>query len=422
MLKDLISMFQENIFAVRCEEISTEKQHWELSYTEIFKNKNILNDLIKLLELKIKEDFGAFSQVEYDYKRGEENSYIKNFLYPSPGAKIKEVKDKGEKNARFQVEKSRLSIRYFSLRYDASLLHTYIDFLKSSPSIDQYISYVTNDYKTNFLEYSRNGREFKLNKFVPAFQPGRNFITLISAIFDFCTNNEIKKEWGPPEDLIEEYSKGEADFRKSISTIKLQRIDKRIFEVRERPQAFNNERIYQQLNINPALVDSVNKYLSKLQIGFNLVFKSIKPSEDFFQIFLKDIKNKFEVNLIDTGQGLHVSLIPLITHCLASRHKIIVFEEPEQNLHPSLEASLADLLVESYKKRQNQFVIETHSEHLVIGLLKQIKDKTITNEQVSINFAEIKSGETIIKEIPIDKSGNLKEWPEGFLPDTLDII
>ena len=120
---------------------------------------------------------------------------------------------------------------------------------------------------------------------------------------------------------------------------------------------------------------------------------------------------------------MHLSLIPLITHFLGSSRQLIVVEEPEQNLHPSLEASLADLLVHSYKTLHNECIIETHSEHLVMGLLNKIKKKEISNNDISINFAEIKDSKTSIKELKIDKDGNfITDWPDGFLPDTLDSV
>lgn len=44
---------------------------------------------------------------------------------------------------------------------------------------------------------------------------------------------------------------------------------------------------------------------------------------------------------------------------------IILIEEPEQNLHPSLQSKLAELLYEINKSFRIRFVVETHSEYLI---------------------------------------------------------
>lgn len=44
---------------------------------------------------------------------------------------------------------------------------------------------------------------------------------------------------------------------------------------------------------------------------------------------------------------------------------VILIEEPEQNLHPSLQSKLADLFFEINEKYNIRFIVETHSEYLV---------------------------------------------------------
>ena len=44
---------------------------------------------------------------------------------------------------------------------------------------------------------------------------------------------------------------------------------------------------------------------------------------------------------------------------------VILIEEPEQNLHPSLQSKLADLFFEINEKYKIRFIVETHSEYLI---------------------------------------------------------
>ena len=45
--------------------------------------------------------------------------------------------------------------------------------------------------------------------------------------------------------------------------------------------------------------------------------------------------------------------------------KLIIFEEPEQNLHPNLQSKLADLFLDVHKRFGINVLVETHSEYLV---------------------------------------------------------
>lgn len=51
--------------------------------------------------------------------------------------------------------------------------------------------------------------------------------------------------------------------------------------------------------------------------------------------------------------------------CRKESHKIMLIEEPEQNLHPALQSELTQLFVDIHNKYGCQFVIETHSEYIV---------------------------------------------------------
>ena len=63
-------------------------------------------------------------------------------------------------------------------------------------------------------------------------------------------------------------------------------------------------------------------------------------------------------------------ILPFIVQCIIAKNKIILIEEPEVHLHPKLEADLADLIVESSIQRNNQFIIESHSEDFLLRILK----------------------------------------------------
>ena len=68
-------------------------------------------------------------------------------------------------------------------------------------------------------------------------------------------------------------------------------------------------------------------------------------------------------------------ILPFIVQCLTAKNNIIVVEEPEVHLHPKLQADLGDLIIESSLKNDNQIILETHSEDLLLRILKKNKKK-----------------------------------------------
>ena len=98
-----------------------------------------------------------------------------------------------------------------------------------------------------------------------------------------------------------------------------------------------------------------------------------------------------------------------------------MLEEPEKGLHPSLQVKLANFFVENSK--QNQLIVETHSENLLLGVLKNIREKKLDPEDIKINYVYMENGESKVDEIKVDKQGNFKsKWRHGFFTEKLDLI
>ena len=93
-----------------------------------------------------------------------------------------------------------------------------------------------------------------------------------------------------------------------------------------------------------------------------------------------------------------------------------MIEEPEANLHPNFQSKIADLIIDSAWKFNNQFLIETHSEYLVRKLQYWVAKGKILPEVVQIYyFTKDENKGTQIKSINILKDGSLSgEFGDGF--------
>ena len=142
--------------------------------------------------------------------------------------------------------------------------------------------------------------------------------------------------------------------------------------------------------------------------------------------------SRFEVSLQDVGSGLS-QVIPVIVFCLANSMKTLLVEQPELHLHPSGAAEMGDLLIDSaLGDAKNTVIAETHSEHLVLRILKRIRQTAegvlpdnlppVRTEDVSILFVQpCKDGKgSEVISVPITEDGDVQfGWPDGFMPKRL---
>lgn len=124
------------------------------------------------------------------------------------------------------------------------------------------------------------------------------------------------------------------------------------------------------------------------------------------------------VDLTAVGVGVSQAL-PVILLCLiARRGSVVLLEQPELHLHPSMQLKLADFLL-ACAKSGRQIVLETHSEHLVNRLRLRVSEdhSNRTSSEVGLLFADQDElGRTTYKPSQINPLGGLSEdWPRGFL-------
>ena len=108
--------------------------------------------------------------------------------------------------------------------------------------------------------------------------------------------------------------------------------------------------------------------------AWNAVSESLQETK----VSLFDTHRGIEVAPCDVGVGLS-QVIPAIVAALDTESKLVAMEQPELHLHPRQQAALGDLLIEGALTAGNEkrnLIIETHSEHLILRLLRRIRETT----------------------------------------------
>ena len=173
----------------------------------------------------------------------------------------------------------------------------------------------------------------------------------------------------------------------------------------------------------PDLVQDTNEWLKRLDIGYELEVKPVgTEAGDLFEVRLIDTRRKEPINvaLPDVGFGIS-QLLPFVVQSLVSEEKIISIEQPEVHVHPKLQADLGDLLAEAIKEpRRNQFIVETHSEHLILRLQRLVREKLLEPEDVSVIYVSRRPGGAKPQRLHLDEDGYfIDDWPDGFFPERL---
>ena len=182
--------------------------------------------------------------------------------------------------------------------------------------------------------------------------------------------------------------------------------------------------LFRDSKLDSKLVKETNKWLKQLEIGYELEVKSVGDrSQDLFEVRLIDIHRKkvVDVALPDVGFGIS-QLLPFIVQSLVSGEQIISIEQPEVHVHPRLQADLGDLLAEVITKEphQKQFIIETHSEHLILRLQRLVYEKRISSEDVSVIYVSRGPEGAKAERLNLDEEGDfIDEWPSGFFLERL---
>jgi len=152
-----------------------------------------------------------------------------------------------------------------------------------------------------------------------------------------------------------------------------------------------------------------------------------------------DIQDLFALRLYEKSTGVHVGItdvgfgvsqvLPIIVQSLLSRKKTLLIEQPELHLHPRLQAELGDLFIDSaLGESKNTLIIETHSEHLILRLLRRIRETAegnleegqlpITPEDLAVVYVKPTADGTKLVHLRVTEDGDFADrWPDGFFSE-----
>lgn len=187
------------------------------------------------------------------------------------------------------------------------------------------------------------------------------------------------------------------------------------------------------------LIEATSEWFSavdKLNAGYQIINQSLADAlpADYVptqeqqhllskrHIYFKELRTNILLSANQLGTGIS-QVLPIVVAANSDDLEFVSVEQPELHIHPRFQVELADVFLQTMQK--HSFLIETHSEHLILRLLKRIRQttdgelpdgiKATKNTDVSIVYLEPSAEGVIARRIHLDEDGEfIEHWPQGF--------
>ena len=170
--------------------------------------------------------------------------------------------------------------------------------------------------------------------------------------------------------------------------------------------------------------EQIMQRLQRLELIDSYALNPTSNTDQDYEFLVKQYKDGTEVGLTDVGFGVS-QILPVLTLCYyAPEGSILILEQPEAHLHPKAQSELADVLIDVVKNRNVQIILESHSEHLLLRLMRRIAENGISEEGISayktaFHFCHIDNGNSKTERLNVDEYGNISNWPQNFFGDEM---
>ncbi len=165
------------------------------------------------------------------------------------------------------------------------------------------------------------------------------------------------------------------------------------------------------------LLSHLNYWLDeKFKLVRDVDLEPLTRTRSIYALTGKDTKTKAQVNLSAAGFGVS-QVAPIIVQGFLSRGPTcLLIEQPEIHLHPSAQADLGDLFVE-FANQGKQLFVETHSQYVLLRLLRRIAEKKLDASRLRVFFVSRCETGSKVEAIAVDERGTIGNWPAGFFEE-----
>ncbi|SET62959.1 AAA family ATPase [Paracoccus homiensis] len=151
------------------------------------------------------------------------------------------------------------------------------------------------------------------------------------------------------------------------------------------------------------------------------------------EIALRDFEKGILVAPGDVGVGIS-QMVPVIVASLRKQDGVLGIEQPELHVHPAIQVGMGDLFIKAATGDEDKLtsgktlLIETHSEHIMLRLLRRVREQTegevppgvlgLTPNDLSVIYVESSVEGVRFRPLRVSPDGDFVDrWPHGFFAE-----
>jgi len=165
------------------------------------------------------------------------------------------------------------------------------------------------------------------------------------------------------------------------------------------------------------LEERIAHWLKELGLIHDFSVEAIAKDSSIYQVRVQKSPSSAKVLITDVGFGVS-QILPVLVLCYyVPEGSIVLLEQPEIHLHPSVQSGLADVFIDAVKNRNIQIIFESHSEHLLRRFQRRIAEESLTPQDTALYFCEMDKGGSSLTTLDVDLLGTIRNWPKDFFGD-----
>ncbi|WP_341503258.1 DUF3696 domain-containing protein [Gallaecimonas sp. GXIMD4217] len=168
--------------------------------------------------------------------------------------------------------------------------------------------------------------------------------------------------------------------------------------------------------------EMIAHWLKEMGLIHSFEVKEIAPNTNLYRTLVRKEAGSAETALTDVGFGVSQVLPVLVLLYYVPKNSIVLLEQPEIHLHPSVQSHLADLILTVSKTRNVQIIVESHSEHFIRRLQRRIAEDQFECSDIELYFFSTHRGKAKYENLKINPYGSILNWPDNFFGDEMSEI
>ena len=163
-------------------------------------------------------------------------------------------------------------------------------------------------------------------------------------------------------------------------------------------------------------------WLQELELIHSFEIREIAPGSNLYHARVRANESSPETMLTDVGFGVSQVLPVLVLLYYVPEGSIVLMEQPEIHLHPSVQSGLADVMLAVAKRRSIQIIVESHSEHLLRRFQRRAAEGKADSSDLKLYFVSNDAGVAKLNDLTLNEFGEIENWPDHFFGDEMGEI